>query len=366
MQPPGPVRHDVRLSDHTTLAVGGPARWFATCGSVEGLTAWLAAARETGVPTLLLGGGSNVLVADEGFDGLVLALEDDTIEVHREGDRVRVRAGAGLEWDRLVARCVAEGWSGIECLSGIPGRVGAAPIQNIGAYGQEVCESIAAVEVVDRSTGEQQRIEGPRCGFGYRWSHFKGTWRDRYVVAKLELLLTPGGAPALRYPELQREVGWREGMAAPPVEVVREAVVTIRRRKSMVYDREDPNHRSAGSFFMNPVIPADRLAQVQQALQNAGHPPDSVAAYPAGEGQVKLAAAALIERAGFPRGMVHGRAGLSTRHTLALINRGDARAADLIALAAHIRAGVRNAFGVQLYPEPVFVGFDRDVDALLG
>lgn len=363
---PGPVERDVPLGVHTTLAVGGPARWFARTHGTGELADWLRAAGEAGVPTFVLGGGSNVLVSDDGFDGLVLTVDDERITFDDRGEVTIARVGAGASWDALVASCVAVDLAGIECLSGIPGRVGAAPIQNIGAYGQEVCEVVDAVHLVDRRTGEVSRIVGGSCGFDYRWSHFKGPWKDRYVVTAVDFALKRGGAPALRYPELQREVGYREGQACPPLGVVRDTVVAIRRGKSMVHDRSDPNHRSAGSFFVNPILPVGELDAVRAAIAAAGHAPDSVPAYPAGEGKVKLSAAALIERAGFPKGFVYGAAGLSTRHTLALVNRGEARASDIVALAAHVRAGVRDAFGVVLSPEPIFVGFDREVDDLLG
>lgn len=361
---PGPVEVDVPLALHTTLAVGGPARWFARARSRDDLVAWLLAARRAGVRTLVLGGGSNVVVSDAGFDGLVLTLADTAIHVDRS--RGRVRAGGGAVWDALVQACVAADLAGVECLSGIPGRVGAAPIQNIGAYGQEVRETLASVEVVDRTSGRVERIDATGCGFAYRWSHFKGIWRDRYVVTAVEFALAPGGPPSLRYAELQRALGVVDGGAPPDLQRVRETVLGIRRGKSMVHDPADPNHRSAGSFFMNPVVPEGELPRIQAALSARGHDPGGVPAYPDGAGHVKLSAAALIERAGFRRGWGEGPVGLSTRHTLALVNRGGATAADVVQLAGRIRAGVRDAFGVILRPEPVFVGFDADVDAILG
>ncbi len=363
---PGPALEDAPLAHRTTLGVGGPARWLAAAHGPAELTAWLAWARAQGVPTLVLGGGSNLLVSDAGFDGLVLSVEDDALDLERVGDVVVARVGAGVAWDDLVARVVAEGLAGLECLSGIPGRVGAAPIQNIGAYGQEVGEVVQAVHVVDRASGERTRIAAAECGFGYRWSAFKGAWKDRFVVAQVDLALRPGGAPALRYPELQRALGWAEGAASPPLGEVRAAVIGVRRGKSMVLDPADDNRRSAGSFFMNPIVTLAQAEAVRRAVAEAGLDPATLPAYPCDPGEVKLSAAWLIERAGFPRGFTHGAAGLSTRHTLALVNRGQARAADLVALAALIRAGVRERFGVTLHPEPVFVGFDREVDALLG
>lgn len=361
---PGPVEQDVPLARHTTLAVGGPARWFARVRARDDLVAWLAAARRAGAPTLVLGGGSNLVVSDAGYDGLVLAVDIEGLTVDRAAGRAV--AGGGVVWDALVEACVDAGLAGVECLSGIPGRAGAAPIQNIGAYGQEVGESLASVEIVDRSTGRIRRLDAGRCGFGYRWSHFKGAWRDRYVVTGIELALVAGGAPALRYAELQRALGAADGGPGPELARVREAVIAIRRAKSMVHDPADPNHRSAGSFFTNPLVPEADLPRIHRALRDRGHDPAEVAAYPDGAGHVKLSAAALIERAGFHRGWGEGPVGLSTRHTLALVNRGGARAADVVALASRIRAGVREAFGVTLHPEPVFAGFDQDPDAILG
>lgn len=361
---PGPVEEDVPLALHTTLAVGGPARWFARVPTRDDLVAWLAAARRAGIPTLVLGGGSNLVVSDAGFDGLVLAVDIEGLAVDPSSGRAV--AGGGVVWDALVEACVDAGLAGVECLSGIPGRAGAAPIQNIGAYGQEVRESLASVEIVDRTTGAVRRVDAQGCGFGYRWSHFKGVWRDRYVVTGIELALAAGGAASVRYAELQRALGTADGGPDPGLGRVREAVIAIRRAKSMIHDPADPNHRSAGSFFTNPFVPEAELPRIQRALRNRGHDPAEVPAHPDGAGRVKLSAAALIERAGFHRGWGEGPVGLSTRHTLALVNRGGARAADVVAVASRIRAGVREAFGVTLVPEPVFVGFEQDPDAILG
>lgn len=355
---PAEVQTGVRLADHTTLAVGGPAWGFAEVTSPEQAAALAAWAEGEGRPVLVLGGGSNLLVADAGFAGLVLRASRVGGAPAFGPDGV-VRAGAGVPWDHLVAEAVARGLAGVEALSGIPGDVGAAPIQNIGAYGQEVAEVLEAVEVVELATGATAVLDKPACGFGYRHSVFKAEARGRYLVTQVRLRLRPGGAPEVRYPELARAVG-----PAPTVAQVREAVLQIRASKSMVLDPTDPNHRSAGSFFMNPVVPADLAAEVAARAAARGLPPPP--RYPAADGQVKLSAAWLIERAGFTKGFGAGRAGLSTRHCLALVNRGGATAQDILTLAREVRAGVRAAFGVTLWPEPVFVGFEAEVAELLG
>ena len=350
----------MRLASLTTLAVGGPAEWVVSVRDREQLHSVLRWARDGQHPLLVLGGGSNVLVSDRGLRGGVVRLSEDTIEATPEGSTTRVRAAAGVSWDRLVEWTVERGLAGLECLSGIPGAVGAAPIQNIGAYGQEVGEVLDAVWVSPTDGGEPRRIPASECGLRYRWSRFKGEWRGQYVVTSIELSLRPGPPGALRYGELARRL--TPGPAS--LAAVRAEVLRIRRSKSMVIDSQDPNRRSAGSFFTNPIIAKDALQGVQRRLAARGYDPDSLPVYPA-DGGLKLSAAWLIERAGFPRGYGTGPAGLSTRHTLAIVNRGDATASDVVALASELRSGVQNAFGVVLWPEPVFLGFDRSVEELL-
>jgi len=364
---PLPVAEAIALASLTTLGVGGPARYLARCSNARELIDCLAVARDRGLETFLLGGGSNLLVADRGFDGLVVRLTDETLIFEPAAGKVLVRAGAGMEWDRLVERTAAADLGGLECLSGIPGRVGAAPIQNIGAYGQEVSETIAAVHAVALATGERRSLPGADCGFGYRHSHFKGRWRDRYAVVGVDFLLERRREGAVRYPDLRRRFEDREGTGAvPTLTEVREAVLAIRRGKSMVLDPADPNRRSAGSFFVNPTVTPEVAREVRERLEPPGaEPADRMPAFPAAGGRVKIAAAWLIERAGFPRGYRLGRAAISTRHALALVNTGRATAAEIVALASRIRRGVRDACGVRLEPEPVFLGFDAGVDELL-
>jgi UDP-N-acetylmuramate dehydrogenase len=351
------VREGVPLGPLTTLGVGGLARWLAEAEADADIGEALAFAGARGAPLFVLGGGSNLLVADRGLDALVLRVRLRGIEVQRAGDRVLVRAAAGEPWDALVARAVSEGWAGLECLSGIPGNVGATPIQNVGAYGQEVAETIVEVRAIDRATGAAWALNHARCGFGYRDSAFKRQDRDRYVITGVTFALRPGGAAAVRYPELRRALG--DPAAAPPLSEVREAVLALRRSKSMVLDAGDENRRSAGSFFMNPTLDAGAFAAARARIEAAEvlGPGEAVPAYPAGGGRVKLPAAWLIERAGFAKGTRHGRAGISTRHTLALVNRGGATAAEILELAGRVRRGVLERFGVALAPEPDLVGF---------
>ncbi|ODT74864.1 UDP-N-acetylenolpyruvoylglucosamine reductase [bacterium SCN 62-11] len=345
----------VSFRDLTTLEVGGEASRFADVSSCEQAMTHYRQAISDGVPVLVLGGGSNMLVSDAGFPGLVLRWQDRRLEVLEESaQQVVVRVGGGWVWDEWVAETVARHWSGLECLSGIPGLVGAAPIQNIGAYGQEVAGLIRACWVLEWKSGEEIRLTGEECRFGYRDSRFKQDWKGRYLVTSVEFVLRPGGAPDLRYKELQQRM---EGREVTPVEV-RRTVVEIRRSKSMVWDLSDPNHRSAGSFFMNPIVSSELADKLSQEFPQ-------MPGWPAGEGRTKLSAAWLIERSGFPKGWGEGPAGLSSNHVLALINRGGASAADLLRVAATVRRGVLERFGVSLHPEPEFVGFDRPVEDLL-
>lgn len=354
MSPPPRLRERVPLAPLTTFEVGGPARWLLDAQAEDEVAEALAWARREGVEVTILGGGSNLLVADRGIDGLVLRVAFRglrTMPTQAEG-RVRLRVGAGEVLDDLVARAVADGLAGLECLSGIPGMVGATPIQNVGAYGQEVAETIAAVEVLDRVSLERMTLRPEDCDFGYRSSAFKSRLRHRYLVLAVHFELRAFGEPCLRYQELGRHLASR-GIEAPSLRDVREAVLSLRRAKSMVKDPDDPNRRSAGSFFVNPVVPEAQADAIAERVADSAAMPRFAA--PSG---VKLSAAWLIERAGFPRGSFEGNVGLSTRHALALVNRGGARAADLVAFASRIREAVRSSFGVVLRPEPELVGFE--------
>lgn len=343
---------DVPLASLTTLGVGGPAARYVEAGTDARLGEALAWAREASVPVTLLAGGSNVVVADRGLAGLVVrvATRGVCFAPPREG-RVRVEVAAGESLDALVALAVERGLAGLECLSGVPGSVGATPVQNVGAYGQEVASTLVAVEALARATGEAVRFDASACGFGYRSSAFKGAWRDAYVVTRVTFDLVEGGAPDVRYPELARALG-----ARPTLAEARDAVLALRRGKSMLFDPADANGRSVGSFFVNPTLRADEAdAVARRADLPAG---ESMPRYAAAGGFAKLSAGWLIERAGFPRGTSDGRVGLSTRHALAVVNRGGASAAEVVAFAARVRAGVRERFGVSLAVEPDLLGFE--------
>ncbi|HVR70248.1 MAG TPA: UDP-N-acetylmuramate dehydrogenase [Vicinamibacteria bacterium] len=355
---PGPldVRRDVALGPLCTLGVGGPARYFLEALDRRTLQAGLSWAADRGLPVLVLGGGSNVVVGDEGFAGLVLHVRLSGIEATAADGRVELRAGAGEEWDPLVRLAVEKGWAGIECLSGIPGRVGATPLQNVGAYGQDVSETIGRVDALELATGAPVSFSNAECRFAYRDSRFKREDRGRFLILAVTFTLRPGGPPAVRYAELERALAGR-GPYPPSLGDAREAVLAIRRRKSMVIDPEDPNRRSVGSFFMNPILPEAARPRIQDLLraEGEGEAADAMPSWPAGEGRVKLSAAWLIERAGLRRGYRRGNVAISTNHTLALVNCGDGTAREVVELAREIRGRVRDRFDVTLEPEPVFV-----------
>jgi UDP-N-acetylmuramate dehydrogenase len=346
------LRHDVPLRGLTTLEVGGPARALATCGDPAGLRRALEIADEEGLPVALLGGGSNVLIADRGFEGMIVQYTADRLSADLGSGRVHVEAG--YSWDALVEWTVAHRLAGLECLSGIPGWVGAAPIQNIGAYGQEIAPLLRWVHTVRVRDGQEITFSPDECGFAYRDSRFKRAPAEPHCVTALELELEREGTPAVTYAELAARLEqWGDRVDAT---AVRAAVLEIRRAKSMVLDERDPNRRSAGSFFTNPVVDASVLEAIATALGSGTLPPH----WPLEDGRVKLAAAWLIENAGFARGEIRGNAGLSSAHALALINRGGATAAELLAFAHEIRARVQDRFGVRLCPEPVPLGFSAE------
>jgi UDP-N-acetylmuramate dehydrogenase len=345
-------RAGVPLAPLTTLRIGGAARRMADVEREDDVIAAVRDADSRREPLLVLGEGSNVVVGDEGFPGLAARMAILGVHARRSGDRVDVDVGAGEGWDAFVERCVHEGWRGVECLSGIPGRVGATPIQNVGAYGQEVSESIVSVRVFDRVAGELRTMAGTECAFGYRASVFKR--KDRWIVTSVRFSFEVAADSApLRYAELVRALGAREGDRAPSP-LVRETIVALRRAKGMVLSADDPESVSAGSFFVNPLVDAAALVRVEGL---AGQRPPR---FEAGDGRFKLAAAWLVERAGFPKGWGDGRAGVSRKHALALVNRGGATARELLACARTIRDGVLDRFGVVLEPEPVFVGCSWD------
>lgn len=310
----------------------------------------VASADAAGEACVLLGGGSNVLIADGGLAALVVAVQTRGVHIMPQGERALVTAAAGEVWDALVERCTQEGLAGIECLSGIPGLVGATPIQNVGAYGQEVSDTIVSVRAFDRHERRVVELPAEACAFGYRDSAFKSRWPGRFVVLSVTFALRCGLPSPPRYAELSKAL---DGEPAPTSARLREVIIALRRKKSMVLDPADPDSRSAGSFFTNALLDAPSLAALRARLGDAGEPP----VFEAGPAHWKVAAAWLIERAGFSRGHRMGRAGLSSKHALAIVNRDGASAAELIALAQQIQRGVLDRFGVWLEPEPVLLGF---------
>jgi len=350
------VRQRVPLSSYTTLGLGGPARRFVTAGTERELVAEVRAADQRGEPLLVLGGGSNLVIGDDGFDGTVLRIATRGAGLDTGHGSVTVTAAAGQDWDALAGRCVAGGLAGVECLSGIPGLVGATPIQNVGAYGQEVAETITAVRGYDRERGEVVELAAADCGFGYRTSLFKRC-PGRYVVLGVTFRLTrhPMSLP-IRYAELARRLGVAAGERVPLADA-RAAVLGLRRGKGMVLDPGDPDTRSVGSFFTNPVISQARFGALEETARARFGPAVAVPRFPAGAGQVKVPAAWLIERSGFTRGYDSGTGvRISVKHPLALVNPGGGSTKGLLALAAEIRDGVRASFGIELTPEPVLVG----------
>ena len=395
------VREPVRLSRFTTLGLGGPARRFVVAGTDEEIIAAVRAADQHGEPLLVLGGGSNLVISDDGFPGTVIQVA--TKGIHRTTDPgagpdaagpgqaepgapVTLTVAAGEDWDTVVASCVAADLAGLECLSGIPGLAGATPIQNVGAYGQEVADTITRVRAYDRATAEVVDLAAADCGFGYRTSAFKRSITapavtGRFVVLEVTFQLTSDRlSRPLRYAELAAALGLDPARPDParldaarpdegaraPLGDVRSAVLRLRRGKGMVLDPADPDSRSAGSFFTNPVLDTPQLAALRQVVDERCGPGVPIPQFPAGPGQVKVPAAWLIGQAGFGKGYqgAHradgGRPGptahISTKHTLALVNAGDARTADVIGLAREIRDRVRDIFGVELASEPVLVG----------
>ncbi|MGZ4248168.1 MAG: UDP-N-acetylmuramate dehydrogenase [Solirubrobacteraceae bacterium] len=350
------VREQVPLSELTTLRVGGPARRLVTAATVEQVIEVVAGADAAGEALLIIAGGSNLLIGDQGFDGTVVQMALGGIAIGETGDGVRLVAGAGEPWDRVVAACVDAGLAGVECLSGIPGSTGATPIQNVGAYGQDVSETVVSVSAYDRRSQTVVELEPGQCGFGYRTSAFKGS--DRYVVLRVAFALDRSPlARGIRYAELARALGVEPG-GRPSLGATREAVLELRRGKGMVIDPDDPDSVSAGSFFLNPILSREAFTSVQRrAAQRLGEG-TQVPVWPDADGSVKTSAAWLIEHAGFHRGYGNGRAGISSKHTLAIVNRGGASSEELVAVAREMRDGVQDAFGVELHPEPTLVGIE--------
>ncbi|MER3429364.1 MAG: UDP-N-acetylenolpyruvoylglucosamine reductase [Pyrinomonas sp.] len=349
------IQENVPLAPLTTLKVGGPARFFVRAESERDVCAAVEFAEKRGLGLFVLGGGSNVVIADEGFGGLVLQLALRGVSVFDEGERVALTARAGEDWDGLVRFCVERDLAGIECLSGIPGLVGAVPVQNVGAYGQEVSETIVSVRCFDRRARALCELSRDECGFGYRSSIFNESERDRFIILSVTFALARGGAPRCVYKDLRDYFG----AGQPSLKEVREAVLRIRRAKSMVIDPADPDSRSVGSFFKNPIVTASEFAALSERWAQDDSLP--IPHFKLADGRVKLMAAWLIERAGFPRGYRKGGVGISTKHSLAIVNCGRATAREIIALKQEIQQRVAEKFHIWLVPEPVFVGFNEPI-----
>jgi UDP-N-acetylmuramate dehydrogenase len=349
-----PAQLGVPLRGYTTLRLGGPASRFFSATTGEALVDAVRATQAAGEPLLVLGGGSNLVIGDGGFNGTVVHVATRGFDVVTDArDHTILTVEAGEDWDTVVARTVAEGYGGLECLSGIPGLVGATPVQNVGAYGIEIADLLYNVDLLDRRTGQVRTVPRDELGLRYRTSVLKNT--DSAIVLRVRLgLHADGRSSPVRYAELARTLGVGP-QSRLPARQVRDAVLELRRAKGMVLDERDHDTWSVGSFFTNPVLPNPELPAVLARVSK--RTPDPMPQYPAGASHTKLSAAWLIERAGFCRGYPGpgGRVSLSTKHTLALTNRGRASTADLLALARGVVDGVHSAFGVRLAPEPVLV-----------
>ena len=349
------LQENIPLAPLTTFRIGGPARYFVEAKSRAEVEETVAFARSKNLPLFILGGGSNLLVSDAGWPGLVLKVAIPGIERwpgnNDEGKAV-FDVGAGVSWDRFVSHAVAAKCAGVECLSGIPGSVGGTPVQNVGAYGQEVAETIKSVEVFDLKDSKVRELCREACGFAYRSSIFNTTERGRFIILRVTYALKPGGEPRLAYADLQRHFAGRE--TRPNLAETREAVRHIRALKGMLITSGDPDSQSAGSFFKNPVVSPEQHAGLQKRASAKGL---TIPAYPALEKSRKVSAAWLVEHSGFRRGYDLGRVRISRKHSLAIVNRGEATAAEVLALKDQIEQRVKEIWGVRLEPEPVMLGF---------
>lgn len=350
------IRENVPLAPLTTLQVGGAARYFAELKREDEVREAAQFAKTRDLPLFVLGGGSNLVIADSGWPGLVLRITiggittPDTSDA--TGKSVLFSVGAGVDWDDFVAQAVVQNCAGVECLSGIPGSVGGTPVQNVGAYGQEVADTIESVRAFDLKQDRIVVLPKPACGFHYRSSIFNTTERGRYIILRVNYRLKRGGAPSLHYADLQKH--FAETKTPPSLAETREAVRQIRRGKGMLVVPGDDDCRSAGSFFKNPVLSEEQFRDLAERAVSKGL---EIPSYPALNAQRKVAAAWLVEHSGFSKGYALGPAGISHKHALALINRGDAQTSDIVGLKDAIQHGVQEAWGVLLEPEPVFVGF---------
>jgi UDP-N-acetylmuramate dehydrogenase len=351
------IQENIPLAPLTTFQVGGPARYFAEARTEAGVKEAVAHAAERRLPLFVLGGGSNLVIADEGWPGLVLKVALPGVEHEGEGDNTIFYAAAGESWDHFVDRTVSSNCAGLECLSGIPGTVGGTPVQNVGAYGQEVSQTIISVRVLEIAAGKIYSLTNADCRFAYRSSMFNTSERGRYIVLEAGYKLKQKGQPTLAYADLKN---FFAGAGRPPtLQQVREAVRKIRRSKAMLLVPGDEDCRSAGSFFKNPLVAATEAARIH-ALSEKQFPGKTLPQYPAEGGMVKLPAAWLVEQSGFHRGYTRGPVGISHKHALALVNRGGATARDIVALRDDVQRKVFDLWGVRLQTEPEFVGFNME------
>jgi len=349
------LQENIPLAPLTTFRLGGPARFFVEAKSGEEVKEAVTFSRTNNLPLFVLGGGSNLLVSDSGWPGLVLKVAIagiDSRSANNDQGKALYDVGAGESWDRFVSHAVAAQCAGVECLSGIPGSVGGTPVQNVGAYGQEVAETIESVEVFDHRDSQVRELCREACGFAYRSSIFNTTERERFIILRVTYALVPGGEPRLTYTDLQRHFAGRE--TRPNLAETREAVRHIRALKGMLITPDDPDSQSAGSFFKNPVLSESQHADLQRRAAVKGL---SIPAYPALEKSKKVSAAWLVEHSGFSRGYGSGHVGISSKHALAIVNRGGATASEVLALKDQIQQRVEEIWGVGLKPEPVMVGF---------
>ncbi len=348
------LQENVPLAPLTTFRLGGPARFFVEAKSRADVAEAVAFAHSKDLPLFVLGGGSNLIVSDAGWPGLVLRIAIDGID-RQPGEvdgKVVFDVGAGESWDRFVSHAVVAHCAGVECLSGIPGSVGGTPVQNVGAYGQEVAETIGSVEVFDHQDRQVRELCREACGFAYRSSIFNSTERGRFIILRVTYALVSGGSPSLKYTDLKQHFAGRE--TAPDLKETRAAVRQIRARKGMLIVDGDPDCRSAGSFFKNPVLSEKQHEELVSRARSQGL---TVPAYPALESMKKVSAAWLVEHSGFAKGYGFGHVGISSKHALALVNRGNATSAEVLALKDQIQRRVDETWGVRLEPEPVLVGF---------
>jgi UDP-N-acetylmuramate dehydrogenase len=349
------IEQNVSLAEHTTFKIGGKARYFVEAHDESEILNAVETAEGNAWNIFILGGGSNVLFADEGFDGLVIkvAIKGIQITTVEDNETFFLTAAAGENWDSLVEFCVEKNLQGFECLSGIPGFVGGTPVQNVGAYGQDVAETIVWVRVFDRKTRKILELTNAQCEFAYRKSIFNTSEKNRYIVLAVAYKLKTNGDPKIAYRDLQNFFCEKK----PSLKETREAVLGIRRAKSMVIDENDANSQSAGSFFKNPIISREEFDEFEAIAEKLGI--EKIPHFIADEKSVKIPSAWLIEKAGFYKGLTRGKVGLSTNHTLAIINRGGASACEILDLKCEIQNKVKEQFNIELRPEPVFVGFNE-------